>query len=327
MNVDDDDLALGGDIRSKPLSEPTEMSYFMVRMSGAEMCRGLGDLIHPLASGVNNVDYNEIVALEEKTAELTKNLPFYFQLDEESRKRAEPYLEKYPQLATQRYLLSQGLHCHRSRIHRPFLIRGSMDPRFIYSRKACLESVRKSLEIRGLLNQEKRGMVLPIARLNFVVYHVFMAALTLALDLCFNKSTSEAEEQSRHAELKDALSMLQESRTELPSSDRFLGPLMGLLRKHKIQLQDAGPQNAYLTPSESVGTPGRQLTATEFDASLLAQPQQFGMQSDWGSIRSSDPNPDLEGFWQEFMDMVPNSNTGWDNLFADLDYANLSMGV
>ena len=54
------------------------------------------------------------------------------------------------------------------------------------------------------MNDEKRGAVIPIARLNFVVYHIFMAALTLALDLCFNKSANKVEDQSRRAELREA---------------------------------------------------------------------------------------------------------------------------
>ena len=327
MNVDDDDLS-GENVSDKPLSIPTEMSYFLIRTHGGEVCRSLADLVHPLASGVNSVDYEEIVALERTTATITEHMPFYFQLDEESRKKTEPYLRKYPQLATQRYLLQQGLHCHRSRIHRPFLIRGSLDARFHFSRTACLESVRKSLEIRRLLNQEKRGAVLPIARLNFVLYHIFMAALTLALDLCFNKSATEAEDQSRRAELKEACLMLQESRTEMPAADRFLTPLMELLRKHKIQLQDAGPHNQYLTPPESTATPGVQIIRTG-DAypgqSPTAQTQNV---SERNASVAVNPDLDFDGLWQEFINMVPDSSaSGWDDLLADFDQASLFIGV
>ncbi|KAI4722989.1 hypothetical protein E4T48_00787 [Aureobasidium sp. EXF-10727] len=322
MNVDDEDL-LDENASDKALSEPTEMSYFLVRTHGGEVCRVLADLVHPLASGVNSVDYEEIVALEQKTASLTENMPFYFQLDEESRKKTEPYLAKYPQLATQRYLLQQGLHCHRSRIHRPFLIRGSLDARFHFSRKACLESVRKSLEIRRLLNQERRGMVLPISRLNFVLYHIFMAALTLALDLCFNKSATEAEDQIRRAELKDACLMLQESKTEMPAADRFLTPLMELLRKHKIQLQDTGSQNQYLTPSESIGTPRIQTMGP--GQSMTAQTRNSPERN---IPLTAIPDMDFDGLWDEFIDMVPDSNApGWNDLLADFDQASLFLGV
>ncbi|KAH0366443.1 hypothetical protein KCU65_g5375, partial [Aureobasidium melanogenum] len=327
MNVDDDDL-VGENVSDKPLSIPTEMSYFLVRTHGGEVCRVLADLVHPLASGVNSVNYEEIVALERTTATITDNMPFYFQLDEESRKKTEPYLSKYPQLATQRYLLQQGLHCHRSRIHRPFLIRGSLDARFHFSRTACLESVRKSLEIRRLLNQEKRGAVLPIARLNFVLYHIFMAALTLALDLCFNKSATEAEDRSRRAELKEACLMLQESKTEMPAADRFLTPLMDLLRKHKIQLQDAGVHNQYLTPPESTTTPSVQTTCTGSSypgQSITAQVQNV---PDRNTSVAGNPDLDFDGLWQEFINMVPDSSApGWDDLLADFDQASLFIGV
>ncbi|KAH0203994.1 hypothetical protein KCU99_g3298, partial [Aureobasidium melanogenum] len=282
MNVDDDDL-LGENIIDKPLSIPTEMSYFLVRTHGGEVCRVLADLVHPLASGVNSVDYEEIVALERTTATITEKMPFYFQLDEESRKKTEPYLSKYPQ---------------------------------------------KSLEIRRLLNQEKRGAVLPIARLNFVLYHIFMAALTLALDLCFNKSATEAEDRVRRAELKEACLMLQESKTEMPAADRFLTPLMELLRKHKIQLQDAGVQNQYLTPPESTVTPGIHATSTGNSCSSQSIAAQAQNVSGHNSVLAANPDMDFDGLWQEFINMVPDSSApGWNDLLADFDQASLFIGV
>ncbi|KAI5196799.1 hypothetical protein E4T39_07622 [Aureobasidium subglaciale] len=328
MNVNDDELIHGGDTVDKPLTQPTEMSYSLVRIGGGDLCRILADLVHPLASGINSVDYDEIVALERRTANLTKELPFYFQLDEESRRRTKPYLSKYPQLATQRYLIQQGLHCHRSRIHRPFLIRGSMNAKFNVSRTACLESVRKCIEICRLLHHEKRDAVLPITRLNFVLYHIFMAALTLALDLCFNKSASEAEDQSRRAELKEACSMLQETRTEMPAADRFITPLMDLLRKHKIQLQDARPQNQYLTPSDSIGTPHVQPADMGFVPPGQNETAQSQGPPEWNTSLEPVPDHELDNLWEEFINMAPGSSaSGWDDLLADFDQASLFIGV
>lgn len=329
MNVDDEDLVNDAEVMDKPLSIPTEMSYSIVRAMGGDMCRTFADMIHLLASGVNSVDYDRIVALEQGATTLRENLPFYFRLDEESRILTEPWLEKYPQLATQRYLLQQGLHCHRSRIHRPFLIRGSLNPRFELSRKACLESTRKSLEIRRMLGHEKRSELVAIARLNFVLSHVFMGALTLALDLCFNKSTTDSEDESRRAELKEACLMIQESRTALPTADRFLTPLMELLRKHKIQLQDAGPQNMYLTPSDSAGTPGLQGSCTETAVDVPdCSAGSHGSNSEamsWNAVLMLDPNlVDFASLWKDFVNM---SAPGWDDLLADMNGASLSMGV
>jgi hypothetical protein len=323
MNIDDDDLA-ANNIIDKPLSEPTEMSYGLVRTAAGEMCRNLADLVHPMASGVNNVDYDEIIALEQKIQGMVVDMPYYFRLDKDSRKRTEPYLSKYPQLATQRYLLQQGFHCHRSRIHRPFLIRGSLDERYHFSRNACLESVRKSLEIRRSLNDEKRGAVIPIARLNFVVYHIFMAALTLALDLCFNKSASKVEDQSRRAELREACLMLHEAKTEMPAADRFLRPLMELLQKHKIQLQDSGPQMQCLTPCGS--TPGAQIVGPNM--TTLGQDTTTRSQRLLGQDLSVAPDAELDSLWEDFINMVPDTDApGWDDLLADFDQASLFIGV
>ncbi|KAG9663905.1 hypothetical protein KCU64_g1033, partial [Aureobasidium melanogenum] len=151
-----------------------------------------------------------------------------------------------------------------------------------------------------------------------------MAALTLALDLCFNKSASGAEDQVRRAELKEACLMLQESKTEMPAADRFLTPLMELLRKHKIQLQDAGMHNQYLTPPESTTTPSVQTTGT--GSSCSSQSIAAQAQNVLGHNASLAANPDLDfdGLWQEFINMVPDSSApGWDDLLADFDQASL----
>jgi len=175
-----------------------------------------------------------------------------------------------------------------------------------------------------MLNQEKSGAVLPVARLNFVVYHIFMGALTLALDLCFNKSTNEAEDQSRRAELKEACLMLHEAKTEMPAADRFLRPLMELLQKYKIQLQDSGPQNQYLTPAGS--TPGAQIAGP--DITVLAQ----NTANFSGRVSGQDftvvPDAELDSLWEDFINMVPDTDApGWDDLLADFDQASLFVGV
>lgn len=175
-----------------------------------------------------------------------------------------------------------------------------------------------------MLNQEKRGAVLPVARLNFVVYHIFMGALTLALDLCFNKSKSEAEDQSRRAELKEACSMLQEAKTEMPAADRFLRPLMELLQKHKIQLQDSGPQNQYLTPAGS--TPGAQMAGPDMTALSQVTAALSGTAS--GQGLPVVPDAELDSLWEDFINMVPDTDApGWDDMLADFDQASLFIGV
>ncbi|KAK6004692.1 hypothetical protein QM012_008554 [Aureobasidium pullulans] len=149
-----------------------------------------------------------------------------------------------------------------------------------------------------------------------------------ALDLCFNKSATEAEDQSRRAELKEACLMLEESKTEMPAANRFLTPLMELLRKHKIQLQDAGVHNQYLSPPESTTTPNVQKTGTENRyprQSITAQAQNV---SERDPALADNPDLDFDGLWQEFINMVPDSSApGWDDLLADFDQASLFIGV
>lgn len=122
--------------------------------------------------------------------------------------------------------------------------------------------------------------------------------------------------------------MLQESRTEMPAADRFLTPLMDLLRKHKIQLQDAGPPNQYLTPPESTATPGVQTIRTGNVHPGQSRTVQAQNVLERDASLAANPDLDFDGLWQEFIDMVPDSSApGWDDLLADFDQASLFIGV
>lgn len=122
--------------------------------------------------------------------------------------------------------------------------------------------------------------------------------------------------------------MLQESKTEMPAADRFLTPLMELLRKHKIQLQDAGVQNQYLTPPESTVTPGIHATSTGNSCSSQSIAAQAQNVSGHNSVLAANPDMDFDGLWQEFINMVPDSSApGWNDLLADFDQASLFIGV
>jgi hypothetical protein len=145
-----------------------------------------------------------------------------------------------------------------------------------------------------------------------------MSDLTLALKLCFHKPTTGSEDKSHWAELKEACLMLQESRIELPTADRFVALLMELLRKHKIQLQDAGPQYMYLTPSNSAGTPGPRLACT------AVPPTDWSAGAPMSNLEPLSwpmPMPDLsldfDSLWEDIINMAPDS--------AAPEY--LSMGV
>ncbi|KAG9951027.1 hypothetical protein KCU85_g3040, partial [Aureobasidium melanogenum] len=119
----------------------------------------------------------------------------------------------------------------------------------------------------------------------------------------------------------------EESKTEMPAADRFLTPLMELLRKHKIQLQDAGVHNSYLTP-ESTTTPNVQTIHADGSypgQSITAEAQNVPARN---APLVADPDLNFDGLWQEFINMVPDSSApGWDDLLADFDQASLFMGV
>jgi len=181
---------------SKPLSTPTTITYFLWRLQVATLSREVADLLTPTfctSPDIDNSDemYNKVLLLDRKYQELLKSLPPFFQLTN----RMDPMeysllLKNKPYLKPQRYLINFILHTNLARLHRRFLIRGSTQPKFAYSRMQCIQSAKTVLEVRNLVvGNESLGSFT-----YFLLAHFFMAAVILAMDVCFNSNEIRVEQ-------------------------------------------------------------------------------------------------------------------------------------
>ncbi len=203
-NVEDEEIPTGltfitEESYKKPLSTPTSISYFLQRLQVATISREVTDLLTPTfctSPEIDNSDemYAKILLLDQKYQQLLKSLPPFFQLTNRMDPNAYDTLTKEkPYLEPQRYLLAFVIHTNLARLHRRFLIRGSTQPKFAYSRMQCIQSAETVLEVRNLVIGN--GSVGSFT--NIFLAHFFMAAVILAMDVCFNPNEIRVEQRKQ----------------------------------------------------------------------------------------------------------------------------------
>ncbi|PMD20688.1 hypothetical protein NA56DRAFT_573765 [Hyaloscypha hepaticicola] len=203
-NAEDCDIPTGithitEDSYSKPLSTPTTITYFLWRLQIATPSRKVTDLLTPTfctSPDIDNSDemYSNILLLDQKYQQLLKSLPPFFQLTNRMNpKEYSALIKDKPYLEPQRYLINFVLHTNLARLHRRFLIRGSTQPKFAYSRMQCIQSTETVLEVRNLVIGNK-GIG---SFTYFLLAHFFMAAVILAMDVCFNPNEIRVEKRKQ----------------------------------------------------------------------------------------------------------------------------------
>jgi hypothetical protein len=241
-NINDEDLHQQKEDFQRPRSEPTSMFYFLCRIQLAEICRTIIDNLPPFSSGPENTNYEDIISLDGKIESFLQELPIFFRFDEDSRRKSQDVFCQFPQIVMQRYIININTHFPRCKLNQPFLIRGSLEPRFSYSRDDCLRSARTVIEINRQLAKETIPFIPDHGRLCGFIHQVFVAAIILVMDLCFNKIPGQ--EEARRAEVTDACKMLEDVKQQSPIAGKFLESLMDILRKYKIRLLPPEQMNA-----------------------------------------------------------------------------------
>jgi hypothetical protein len=202
-NAEDCDIPTGithitEDSYSKPLSTPTTITYFLCRLQVATLSREVTDLLTPTFCTSPNIDNSDemynILLLDQKYQQVLRSLPPFFQLTNRiDPKEYSALIKDKPYLEPQRYLINFVLHTNLARLHRRFLIRGSTQPRFAYSRMQCIQSAETVLEVRNLVV----GNEIVGSFTYFFLVHFFMAAVILAMDVCFNANEIRVEQRKQ----------------------------------------------------------------------------------------------------------------------------------
>ena len=309
-------------------------SYFLQRVRLAETCRAVVDNL-PLSKIIENASYEQIILLDGKFEDLIRSLPAFFRLDQGSELSYTA-----PQLTLQRYLIHLGIYTRRSRLHQPFVVAGLTDPKYTFSRNACLNSSRAVLQICYQLEEKKDDLELIPAKLATVVHHVFMATVVLVMDLCSNKV--EGLEEQRQAEVTRACRMLDSLKQDSAMAAKLAQPLIEILQKHKERLQQSQSSTMRLTV---VGPPDTHRISqifpnpsSDFHRSLPTTIDQYASattasgagqqpaaQSEHEQQQPYVEDWEFDSMMQQYIDLGQNTDRpSWDSLFDDLDSHNMT---
>ncbi|MCJ1386083.1 hypothetical protein MMC17_009208 [Xylographa soralifera] len=310
-DCNDDDVVMGEGDELITGNEPTGMTYFLERVRLAYLCREMNDIVPLEISKLKQMPYEHIITLDKKMVGFISSLPFFFRLDAESRKQTKPLEAMYPNIPLLRYCITRAAYSRRCKLHQRWMLRQSSDPRYAYSRRACLESARAVIQFdEGLPGYESPWIVM--ARMGIAIHFMHLALVVLVMDLCFNRD--EADEAEIKAEVRAALQMFEDTRGASPLLGRFLSSLRDILRKHKV----------YLTDPMTSTTNQVANFVNETNTDAFNPPDDDQMQFTQLGMDAHDPGANLDTsfdeFWQSVIQSEPNLDLhAWDDLFSALD--------
>ena len=290
-----------------PLSTPTPMAYFIYRVRLAELCREIVDCLPASSPRLSQLHYDDVLALDQKLEAYLRNLPGFLQMNPEQQTRQDVEAFGNHHICAARYFINAAAHSRRCKLHQPFLIRQSVDARYAYSRKVCLESARAVIQSRQAMEviyQAKTHQ-----RLGAVIHFMHLSVVVLVMDLCFNKD--RADQTQLKSEVKAAFKMFEDITGISPLPGRLLNSLLGTLQKHEVQLPEP-------TSSRSIHTAPVLLGATDSERASMGQDRASTepMQThDWNILEDSQ----FEDFWQSALQGQSLDTVQWDRLFTDID--------
>lgn len=316
-NIDDE--IPHGDIHTLPISTPTKMSYTLQRLQLAKVCRETVDATAYDHFRGQEVSYDKILELDRKIQKTFTELPDFFRLDPMSRRRYASLYQERPQIAWQRCLLHQGIHSRLCRLHRQYLIRGARDPSYSYSHVVCLQSARKVIEIKRIMDEDEPKLMPPSSIVWSVMHHVFMAAVILLMDVCFNWDDILAER--RKEEVLDACRMLTKAQQSSSTVRDGINALMGVLQKHWKNGKPGTVSSPFINPMAVEDPP----PLTESNTAIDVKESSVDLPGSW--IGEENGERHLEDIWTEMLDSSGNFGTpDWTGLLTELTNATVPCG-
>jgi hypothetical protein len=337
-NVDDEMITPGGELQGLPLSTPTLMSGFILRVKLAELCRETVDRIPSVLLEDNEPDYGLVLEIDRKFQEYLRELPMFFRLEAQSVKESEAICRSRPYIALHRVNVNFAIHTRICRLHRMYHLEGSTNPQYAYSRTMCLQSAHRILELRRSMDTAVMDTGLHPARSWKIMQHVYFAALTLATDVSINPDAPDVEDQK--AKVMAAYRILESSREEAHSlMDRIQKNMQTLLatlesRKPRASTSRSGPpkrkrgnegvnlaSGATLTNYLPTTSPGnmdntaiRDFQTTGQDDLMIETGQQLDSFSsmDWGTNMFDEGQT-----WSDFLAVAPEMEGEDWNFFLD----------
>ncbi|RYP12406.1 hypothetical protein DL767_011317 [Monosporascus sp. MG133] len=325
-----------------PASTATSMSYFLYRLQLADLCREVVDTLPSALLEPQELDYNIVLMLDAKFQNLIESLPTFFQRKPENIRKSREICRERPYIAWQRTTLHFSINTYICRLHRPFHVEATTNPKYEFSRVRCVQSAHAVLDLWRSMADLGGGVGLNPARFWTVAQHVFLAAITLAAEVSLDPSAPLAE--ARRSEVLAACRLLEDLQHESPMAryriQQGVQALLSTLQRNHEQQQKL-PRNTGLEtqdnatlmcdgpsdmppmgdqtpaqPSESSGSGNSSDGATRVPFVFTGNPAACS-----GASFTGETMEDWGQLWTEFFDTVPGWNMPqWNSLWEDIDW-------
>ncbi|KAI8945745.1 fungal-specific transcription factor domain-containing protein [Xylaria longipes] len=309
-DYDEEDVFLDDENNSITGAQPTGVTFLLARIRLAHLSREYTDTIPLETSKLMRVPYEQIISFDQKLTDFLMELPYFFRPDKESRQRSKSLEAVYTKIPMMRYCILAAAYTRRCRLHQKFLIRVSSNPRYDYSRQACLESARAVMQLYEEPKAEDESP-LETARMAMAVHYTHLALAIQVMDLCFNKGEADRDDNKR--ELLITLQMLDGARTISPLLNLSLNSVVEVLRKHRVWLSGEGLTSG---SHQSSAQQSHEVYQHPFESTEIP-PSQNNLEIGEGMFTMT---PSINEFWQSANQFEMEFDSGtWDNLFSTLD--------
>ncbi|KAJ8129813.1 hypothetical protein O1611_g3816 [Lasiodiplodia mahajangana] len=319
-NLNDNDLSQSDEKLTYPLNVITNVSCFLQRIRLGEICREMMDARAPRLLDVEITDFNTVMSLDSLFERVLAEMPPFL-------RKGAPIPEGAPlHTAQQRDLVLLCFNFRRARLHRPFLLHDTDNPRNEPSRRQCISSARTvlSLSIDMLEGPSAVGQNHdfgnPLAyRTGLVISGMFMACAILALnagiiwsrstgDARANAQSSDASEEMR-GEITRACRVLAKAGEKSTFAANLLRNLVGVLKQYSMKEIDD------LVSLPTTSNPNTECNIDNNDMTSPTCATRGRSQSIGDTVNLADNYT----MWNDFFATMPEME-GYDQLFAGLDY-------
>ena len=176
---------------SRPLTETTEVSYMIAK---ARTSFVFGKIVEQLQS-VKSITYEEVETLNNELVAVKQQIPPILRMQTMEDSKMDPGA-----LVMQRINLAILYNKAQCVLHRKFLTRARDNPRYMNSRKQCIESSMELLRLQKLMHDEsgpgKKLYRMTIFASPLTPHDFLLAAILLSLDMCSSVRTDSANDTS-----------------------------------------------------------------------------------------------------------------------------------
>ncbi|KAK7182325.1 hypothetical protein DPSP01_002374 [Paraphaeosphaeria sporulosa] len=259
LNLNDEDVVDGMTRMSRPLSEPTSMTYFVFRNRLNEISRTIVDRAPLMTALAGGPSYDVVMDIDTELQQLINDLPpFFFSMTPfEIAGRYRLSDDRAKVIARQGNDFRTIFYATRCKLHLPYARRGFTESQYATSRILCIESARLIVETES--EYQRLGLDKEFARYKPLLYSmtVFLACTVLLMEYCHRKQTQAPDQEKSKMEICHALTMLEAARSENEMASKFLDSLVMVLHNHGI-----APPKRLQQQEKSVALPGEGLVST-----------------------------------------------------------------